>query len=148
MIADTAKAAALRAFGVQSNAATFSGILVVVCFLPMAFDSTPAVQQLGLLLVLCAFVHTFVVRPTLVPSLLLWWGEDAWWPAYLAPPAEADYVGFGTPSVKVVRRSTPAPAAASPQSQTPDTASLPPVPTRHPIITGPFPGGPPPSKEM
>lgn len=126
--------------------------MVAVCFVPMAFDTTPVVQQLGLLLVLSALAHAFIVRPTLVPVLMLWWDEAVWWPAHLALPAEADYVGSGIPPGKIARplTATPAPVSALFADKVPrhGDASTPPLPTRRPIMTGPFPGGPPPLKEM
>lgn len=71
---------------------TTAGLIMMVAFSMLLFTGIPVLYEMAAVLVICAFVDTFVVRPLLVPCMMLVLVDYNWWPGYV-PPERKETLG-------------------------------------------------------
>jgi len=64
---------------------TTAGLIMMLAFGLLMFTGIPCLYQMSALLVICCFLDAFVVRPLLVPSMMLVMVDHNWWPGKVPP---------------------------------------------------------------
>jgi len=67
---------------------TTAGLIMMLAFGLLMFTGIPCLYQMSVLLVLCCFLDAFVVRPLLVPAMMLVMVDYNWWPGKVPPETD------------------------------------------------------------
>jgi hypothetical protein len=72
---------------------TTAGLIMMLAFGMLVFTGIPVLYQMSAVLVICCFMDAFVVRPLLVPSMMLVMVDYNWWPGYVPPEKGRELAG-------------------------------------------------------
>ena len=81
--------AIVRAMDAQSGTITTAGLIMTIAFSSLLLSSTTVLNQWGFMLVVASLYDTFVVRASIVPSLMFAFVEANWWPGRVPAPLRA-----------------------------------------------------------